>query len=70
MYLFFLRQIHIVDIVCNCSGGSSITEENEARVVEPLGSPKNDAVASKAPDGLDSRIQAARDRFLARKSKK
>eukprot|EP00268_Persea_americana_P046271 TRINITY_DN4763_c0_g1_i4.p1 TRINITY_DN4763_c0_g1~~TRINITY_DN4763_c0_g1_i4.p1 ORF type:complete len:103 (+),score=20.35 TRINITY_DN4763_c0_g1_i4:286-594(+) len=52
------------------SGGSSITEENEARVVEPLGSPKNDAVASKAPDDVDSRIQAARDRFLARKSKK
>lgn len=67
IYLFCYSE---TDILFHCSGGSRLTAENEAKGVEPLDSPKIDAVASMAPDDVDSRIQAARDRFLARKSKK
>lgn len=52
-----------------CSGGSghSIREESETKVSSL---PKKEEAVTGVPDDRESRIQAARDRFLARKGKK
>lgn len=51
-----------------CSGGISWVEEGADGKLSD--SPKKEAVTAGVPDDRDSRIQAARERFLARKGKK
>ncbi|GAB4840579.1 hypothetical protein Ancab_021348 [Ancistrocladus abbreviatus] len=50
------------------SGGTAHLEDQVP--TEPQGTPKKEVNGSRVPDDRESRIQAARDRFLARKSKK
>ncbi|XP_058102259.1 probable pre-mRNA-splicing factor ATP-dependent RNA helicase DEAH4 isoform X1 [Magnolia sinica] len=63
------RKLEKMD-VNKLSGGSSASGEYGPKGDEQLGSPKKEVDISKSPDDHDSRIQAARERFLARKSKK
>lgn len=64
-----LKKLEKLD-VNKLSGGSGASDETELKQDEALGSVKSDAVASKPPDDIQSRIQAARERFLTRKPKK
>ncbi|KAJ4960743.1 hypothetical protein NE237_020653 [Protea cynaroides] len=63
-----LKKLEKLDID-KLSGGIKPSNERSNRE-EPLDLQKKDSDAVKAPDDSDSRIRAARDRFLARKGKK
>ncbi|XP_043723741.1 probable pre-mRNA-splicing factor ATP-dependent RNA helicase DEAH4 isoform X1 [Telopea speciosissima] len=63
-----LKKLEKLDII-KLSGGSKSSNEG-TNGEELLDSQKKDGDAVKVPDDSDSRIQAARDRFLARKGKK
>ncbi|RZR87560.1 hypothetical protein BHM03_00015009, partial [Ensete ventricosum] len=52
------------------SGGSGASENNETIENETISSPKQAVDASGTPASVDSKIQAARERYLARKAKR
>lgn len=64
----FKLKIYIFCGVLCYSGGIDHVEEESERNVPEL--PKKDVEVAGAADDRDSRIQAARERFLARKGKK